>query len=161
MQLIGDSVPNSIISDVGAVLTTLADDDGIHADRTAIVGFCFGGRGRHSRRLRRFLSPRRWSSTDQVSLAALTLWWTGPRRSAARVLLLVGDADPTILLLEDLAAIEAAAGQSSAELRSVVFAGAGHAFHCDARPDQYVADAARQAWQDATEFLAQTIKRRK
>ena len=45
-------------------------------------------------------------------------------------------------------------------LRSVVFAGAGHAFHCDARPDQYVADSARQAWQDATEFLAQTITRR-
>jgi carboxymethylenebutenolidase len=78
---------------------------------------------------------------------------TGP------VLMLVGDADPTIPA-EDLAAIEAAAGHSSVELRSVVFAGAGHAFHCDARPQQYVADAASKAWQDTTEFLAQTLTRR-
>jgi len=157
MQLIGELGPEPIISDVGAVLTTLADNDGISADRTAFVGFCFGGRAA-------------FTAATALPVAATVVFYgpgiaSGPHAVVDRtaqisgpVLLLVGDADPTIPA-EDLAAIEAAAKQSSVELRSVVFAGAGHAFHCDARPDQYVADAARQAWQGATEFLGQAIKR--
>jgi carboxymethylenebutenolidase len=158
MQLIGELGPEPIIADVGAVLTTLADEDGIGADRTAIVGFCFGGRAAFTAATALpitatvvFYGPGIASGPHAVVDQTANI--TGP------VLMLVGDADPTIPA-EDLAAIEAAAGQSSVELRSVVFAGAGHAFHCDARPQQYVADAANKAWQDTTEFLAQTITRR-
>ncbi len=35
----------------------------------------------------------------------------------------------------------------------VVFEGAGHGFHCDARPQHYNDQAAKEAWQRTVEFL--------
>jgi carboxymethylenebutenolidase len=74
---------------------------------------------------------------------------TGP------VLLIVGDQDPTIPA-EHIAAIREAWAQAGTDLRTRIFPGAGHAFHCDARPSVYRADAARQAWREAAAFLAET-----
>jgi carboxymethylenebutenolidase len=155
MGLIGDLGPEQINADVGAVLAQLAGDDGIAADRTAIVGFCFGGRAA-------------FTAATAFPVASTVVFYgpgiaSGPHTVVDRigqingpVLMFVGDADPTIPD-EDRLAIESATQQSGVDLRSVVVAGAGHAFHCDARPDAYVADAAQQAWRDTIEFLGQTL----
>jgi carboxymethylenebutenolidase len=70
------------------------------------------------------------------------------------VLFMVGDQDPTIPA-EHIAAIREACAQAGTDLRVRIFPGAGHAFHCDARPALYRAEAARQAWQEAVAFLAE------
>lgn len=155
MGLIGDLGPEQINADVGAVLTHLAGEDAIGADRTAIIGFCFGGRAA-------------FTAATEFPVASTVVFYgpgiaSGPHTVVdrtgqvnGRILMFVGDADPTIPD-EDRLAIESAAEKAGVDLRSVVVAGAGHAFHCDARPDAYVADAARQAWSDTTEFLSQTL----
>ena len=51
----------------------------------------------------------------------------------------------------------AAAEQARTDLWIKVFPGAGHAFHCDARPALYQESVARQAWHLATSFLAENI----
>jgi carboxymethylenebutenolidase len=74
---------------------------------------------------------------------------TGP------VLMMVGDQDPTIPA-EHISAVRQACSQAGTSLRVRIFPGAGHAFHCDARPALYRADAARQVWREAVAFLAET-----
>ncbi|MEZ0353739.1 dienelactone hydrolase family protein [Mycobacterium sp. pR1184] len=154
MGLIGELGPEQINADVAAVLAQLAND-GIHADRTAIVGFCFGGRAA-------------FTAATAFPVAATVVFYgpgiaSGPHAVVDRadqikgsVLMFVGDADPHVPE-DDRLAIESAARKSGVDLRSVVVGGAGHAFHCDARPDAYVADAAQQAWRDTTGFLSETL----
>jgi carboxymethylenebutenolidase len=157
MSLIGELGVEPIVTDVSAVVSHLADVENIPADRTAIVGFCFGGRAAFTAATALpvaatvvFYGPGIASGAHAVLDRAANI--TGP------VLMFVGGADPTIRS-EDLAAIRSAAQRAGVDLRVVVFAGAGHAFHCDARPAQYVDDAARKAWHDTTEFLAHTLRR--
>ena len=156
MRLIGELGTEPIVTDVGAVLSYLADAENILADRVAVLGFCFGGRAA-------------FTVATALPVAATVVFYgpgiaRGPHATLDQtanikgpVLMLVGDGDPTIPA-EDVSATRAAAQRFGADLRVVVFAGAGHAFHCDARPAQYVADAAREAWLDTTEFLDQTLK---
>lgn len=158
MGLIGELGPEQINADVGAALAELAGDDGIPADRTAIIGFCFGGRAA-------------FTAATALPVASTVVFYgpgiaSGPHTVVERtgqirgpVLMFVGDADPTIPA-EDRLAIESVAQKSGVDLRSVVVAGAGHAFHCDARPDAYVADAAQEAWRLTSEFLTQTLPSR-
>ena len=157
MALINELGPNQITADVQAVLTYLAEQAAIPADRTAIVGFCFGGRAA-------------FTAATAFPVAATVVFYgpgiaSGPHtvvdrtaRIAGKVLMLTGDADPTIPDA-DRVAIESAANDAGVDLRSVVVTGAGHAFHCDARPDAYVAEAARQAWDETTAFLSATLPR--
>lgn len=158
MRLIGELGAEPIVTDVGAVLTNLAEHEGIPADRSAIVGFCFGGRAA-------------FTAATALPVAATVVFYGpgiagGPHATLEKaanikgpVLMFAGDADPTIPA-EDLSAIQAAAQRHDLDLRLVVFTGAGHAFHCDARPAQYVADAAHKAWVNTTEFLAETLRAR-
>jgi dienelactone hydrolase len=156
MSLIGELAAEPIVTDVSAVVSHLTGVEKIPAGRTAIVGFCFGGRAA-------------FTAATAVSVAATVVFYGPGIASGAHavldraanitgpVLMFSGDADPTIPS-EDLAAIRTAAQRTGVDLRVVVFAGAGHAFHCDARPAQYVDDAARKAWQDTTEFLAHAFR---
>jgi carboxymethylenebutenolidase len=157
MSLIGELGPEPIVMDVSAVLGHLTDVEKIRADRTAIVGFCFGGRAA-------FTAATALPVTGTVVFYGPGIA-AGPHAVLDRVagvkgpvLMFVGDADPTIPS-EHIAAIEDAARQAGTDLRVVVFADAGHAFHCDARPALYVEHAARKAWQDTTAFLATTLRR--
>lgn len=151
MGLIGGLGADAITTDVSSVLDHLASDDGIPPNRVALLGFCFGGRAA-------------FTAATALPVAATVVFYgpgiaTGPHAAlhlAANIegpmLMLVGDADPT-LPAEDLAAIDSAAKRGGVDLRVVVFSGAGHAFHCDARPAQYVEDAAQEAWADTVSFL--------
>jgi carboxymethylenebutenolidase len=157
MALIGELGTKPIVTDVAAVLAHLADGEKIPADNTAVVGFCFGGRAA-------------FSAATELPVAATVVFYgpgiaSGPHAVLDRaanlsghVLMLVGDTDPTIPS-DDVAAIQAAAQQAGVDVRTVVFPGAGHAFHCDARPAVYVAEAAGKAWQETIDFLAETLRR--
>ena len=157
MSLIGDLGDKPIVTDVAAVVAYLSADENIPADRTAVVGFCFGGRAA-------------FTAATALPVAATVVFYgpgiaNGPHAVLDRtahikgsVLMFVGETDPTIPPA-DVAAIRAAAQHAGVDLRVVEFAKAGHAFHCDARPAQYVDDAARKAWQATTEFLSSTLRR--
>jgi carboxymethylenebutenolidase len=155
MALIGDLGPDPIIVDAAAVLAHLADGEGVPADRTAVIGFCFGGRAA-------------FTAATALPVAGTVVFYgpgiaAGPHAVVDRiaqvtgpVLMLAGDADPAIPA-EHLQTIEEAAAAAGIHLRVITFAGAGHAFHCDARPAMFVAAAAEQAWADTTAFLMLTV----
>ncbi|MGK5531015.1 dienelactone hydrolase family protein [Streptomyces sp. URMC 129] len=152
MPLIGAIGPDAIVTDVRAVLDHLAAAEGIGAGRTAITGFCFGGRAAFT------------AATALPGLAATVVFY-GPGIAAgphavldraksldAPVLLHVGADDPTIPG-EQVEAIDAALTGAGADFEQHVYAGAGHAFACDARPHMYREEQARTAWQRTWAFL--------
>lgn len=152
MRLIADLGPDQIDNDVVAVLTHLREARGITPARTGIVGFCVGGRAA-------------FTAATSFPELAVTVSFYGPGIAAGPhavldrtagitgpVLMIVGDADPTIPQ-EQLASIQRACEEHGVDLRLEVFPGAGHAFHCDARPAAYHAEAATQAWAHTTRFL--------
>jgi carboxymethylenebutenolidase len=145
MPLIGAIGADQIIADVAAVMTVLAEERGIPAERTALVGFCFGGRAA-------------FTAATAVENLACTVVFYGPGIAAgphavldraagitAPILLHVGSEDPTIPA-EQVAAIESALGRAGVDHSSYVYEGAGHAFACDARPNMYVPEQALDAW---------------
>ncbi|GAA5156489.1 dienelactone hydrolase family protein [Amycolatopsis dongchuanensis] len=156
MGLIDAISPDQIDTDVVAVLEHVLDAENIPVQRCAVVGFCFGGRAAIT------------AATSTLGLGATVAFYgpgvvAGPHAVLDRVenisgpvLVLVGDQDPTIPA-EHRDALRAAADEAGVDLRIRVFPGAGHAFHCDARPAMYHEEAAREAWQLTTSFLAETI----
>lgn len=152
MPLIGAIGPDAITIDVEAVLEHLAAQEGITAARTAINGFCFGGRAAFT------------AATGISGLGATVVFYgpgiaSGPhavvdraREIDAPVLLHVGAEDPTIPA-EQIAAIEGALTAARVDFESHIYTGAGHAFACDARPHMYVEDSARRAWRRTHAFL--------
>ena len=155
MQRIAELGREEIGADVAAVLAHLAAVENVPAERTSVIGFCFGGRAA-------------FTAATQFPGLASTVAFYGPGVAAGPhavldsvasitgpVLMMVGDQDPTIPA-EHIAAIREACALAGTDLRVRIFPGAGHAFHCDARPALYRADAARQAWREAAAFLAET-----
>ena len=68
----------------------------------------------------------------------------------------VGAEDPTIPAA-DIAAIDAALARTSPPADQYVYAGAGHAFACDARPAMYDSPAADLAWNRTFAFLGEHL----
>lgn len=155
IALIGQIGPEPIVTDVGAVVCYLGDTEHIAPEHIAVVGFCFGGRAA-------------FTAAAALPLAAAVVFYgpgivRGPHavldqtgNITGRVLMFAGSEDPRIPA-DDIAAIRAAAQHHNVDLTVTVFPGAGHAFHCDARPTHYVADAATQAWRATIDFLAATL----
>lgn len=152
MPLIGAIGPGAIATDVAAVLTHLADSENLPSARTAVVGFCFGGRAT-------------FTAATAIDNLAATVVFYGPGIAAgphavldraksldAPMLLHVGGEDPTIPG-EQITAIEAALTAAGADFEQHVYPGAGHAFACEARPQMYDADAAFVAWERTWSFL--------
>ncbi|MEU9602053.1 dienelactone hydrolase family protein [Streptomyces sp. NPDC048109] len=152
MPLIGAIGPDAIVTDVEAVLTHLAEKENVPAPRTAIHGFCFGGRAAFT------------AATGIRGLGATVVFYgpgiaAGPHavldRAAnidAPMMLHVGAEDPTIPS-DQVAAIEGALTAAGVHFESYIYEGAGHAFACDARPHMYVEDSAKTAWQRTHAFL--------
>ncbi|MFD4603068.1 dienelactone hydrolase family protein [Streptomyces sp. NPDC058464] len=152
MPLIGAIGPDAIVTDVRAVVAHLTEQEGIPASRTAVNGFCFGGRAAFT------------AATGIGGLGATVVFYgpgiaAGPHAVVDRVkdidapmMLHVGSADPTIPA-EQVRAIDEALTGARVEFESHVYEGAGHAFACDARPHMYVEDSASTAWQRTYAFL--------
>lgn len=156
MGLISELGREQIDNDIAAACDYLEDADGIGLERTGLMGFCFGGRAAFT------------AATALPGLAATVVFYgpgaaSGPHAVLDRIggltgplLFLVGDEDPTIPA-SDLDAIRTAAGTAGSDVRIETFAGAGHAFHCDARPQMYRPQAAQEAWQLAMDLFAATL----
>ncbi|KAB2389921.1 dienelactone hydrolase family protein [Actinomadura montaniterrae] len=152
MPLIGAIGPDAIVTDVGAVADHLSGVEGVSADRTAVVGFCFGGRAAFT------------AATAIPGLAATVVFY-GPGIAAgphavldragtidAPMLLHVGAEDPTIPA-DQVKAIDAALQDAGADFDQHVYEDAGHAFACDARPHMHRSGAAETAWERTHAFL--------
>ena len=156
MPLINAITPGQIKTDIAAVIEYLSRNDGIAAGRIGVVGFCFGGRAAVT-------------AATAIPGIAVTVAFYGPGVAAGPhavldqfaniggpVLMFVGDQDVTIPAAH-VDAIQDASRKAGADVRVEVFAGAGHAFHCDARPSMYNAPAAVRAWQMTVELLDKTL----
>jgi carboxymethylenebutenolidase len=146
MTLIADIGAEQIVTDVGATR--------LHAGeaRTAVVGFCFGGRAAFT------------AATAVPGLSAAVVFY-GPGIAAgphavlhragsitAPVQLHTGAEDEAIPA-EQVTATGEALRAAGTRFDSYIYPGAGHAFACDARPDRFHAEAARQAWYRTYRFL--------
>ncbi|MFI6521489.1 dienelactone hydrolase family protein [Spirillospora sp. NPDC050679] len=151
MPLIGAIGADQIITDMQAVLGRL-DAQGVPVGRTAVVGFCFGGRAAFT------------AATAVPGLAGTVVFYgpgiaAGPHAVLDRVksidaplLIHVGGADPTIPA-EHITAIDTALREAGVEYEQHVYNGAGHAFAADARPDKYQPEPAATAWERTHAFL--------
>jgi carboxymethylenebutenolidase len=156
MGLISALGRDEIDSDVSAVCAYLAEAGGISIERVGLMGFCFGGRAAFT------------AATALPGLAATAAFYgpgvaSGSHAVLDRIagltgpaLFLVGDEDPTIPAA-DLDAIRSAAAEHGKDVRTETFSGAGHAFHCDARPQMYRAEAAQRAWGLAMDLFAAAL----
>jgi carboxymethylenebutenolidase len=137
-----------VLSDVDATIGLL-HQQGFDDPAIGMVGFCWGGRVTFLTALRRSLGgavgfygggivtgrfPQFPPLIDEVS--ALRTPWLG----------LFGDEDQSISV-EDVEVLRAAlSGSAKVDQEIVRYAGAGHGFHCDARPGNYVEAAAKDGW---------------
>jgi carboxymethylenebutenolidase len=156
MELIGALGREEIDADITRVCDYLASADGIALPQIGLMGFCFGGRVAVT------------AATALPGLGATAAFYgpgvaAGPHAVLDRfgeltgpVLFLSGDQDPTISA-EHLDAIRAAGEAAGKDVRIEVFPGAGHAFHCDARPAMYRAEDAQKAWGLAMNLFASSL----
>ena len=149
----------AVLADVDATLGLL-HDHGFAAASIGIIGFCWGGRVTFLTALRRSLgagvgfygggivSGRFPQFPPLVGEAAsLKTPWLG----------LFGDEDASIPV-EDVEALRAALEAAPVDHEVVRFAGAGHGFHCDARPAHYHEEAAQAGWARAIAWLEAHLK---
>lgn len=152
VALISQIGVHPILEDMQAVLAHLKVAEHLDPARTAVVGFCFGGRAAFT------------AATRLPELGAAVVFY-GPGIAAgshatladagairAPLLLHVGADDPTIPAAQ-VQAIDAALQAAGVRFAQHVYPGAGHAFLCDARPAMYREGAAAQAWQRTLDFL--------
>ncbi|MDF3337110.1 dienelactone hydrolase family protein [Mycolicibacterium septicum] len=125
---------------------------GIAAKRTAIVGFCFGGRAAFT------------AAATVPSLAAAVVFY-GPGiasgshavldRAAsihAPLMIHVGDDDP-LIPIDDIRAIETELRSAGVDFEQHIYSDAGHAFASESRPQFYRPEQAEQAWHRTHAFL--------
>lgn len=123
------------------------EDAGFDAARIGIVGFCMGGSVTFLAAAKRSLGAAvsfygggvaegRFGMPPLIELAAgLQTPWLG----------LFGDQDQGIPV-EQVEALEKAVTGATVATQVVVYPGAGHGFHCDARPESYHEASAKDAW---------------
>jgi carboxymethylenebutenolidase len=148
---------DGILADVDATLARLADQ-GIAAERAAIVGFCFGGRVTFLVAARRRLgaavgfygggivTPRFPQFPPLIGeVPAMRTPWLG----------LFGDQDASIPV-DDVERLRAELDGAPVGHEVVRYASAGHGFHCDVRPE-YEPDAANDAWTRTLDWLGRHL----
>jgi carboxymethylenebutenolidase len=151
MQALDD---DKVLDDVDAALKVLVDA-GIPPERTAVVGFCFGGRVSFLVSVRRGLGAGVGFYGGGIAskgrlpfppllpeVAKLQTPWLG----------LFGDQDQSIPL-DDVERLRTALDAAPVDTAVQVYEGAGHGFFCDQR-DAYHADAAADAWSRTLDWLS-------
>lgn len=150
-----------IVADLGAAVQFLAGRPEVRADRIGITGYCMGGQ------------YALMAACSVPGLAACVSWYgmlryaehnerkpASPLELAPRLgcpyLGLFGAEDALIPNpdVEELRTILTGAGKTFA---ITSYAGAGHAFFNDTRPDAYRPDAAADAWPRAIGFLREHL----
>jgi len=158
IPLFAELTDDGILADVDATLGHLAEA-GWRAEQTGIVGFCFGGRVTFLVAVRQALGAAvgfygggivtaRFPQFPPLvgEASALRTPWLG----------LFGDRDESIPVA-DVEATRVALEAASVDHDIVRYPDAGHGFHCDARPDHFHADAARDGWDRTLAWFAKHI----
>ena len=150
----------NIIADVKAAVDYLKSNLSVQGDRIGIVGFCFGGRVAYQAACN--ISDLKVSVVFYGGRIFQPLGGNGqsPLEQTANinapVLGLFGEEDqnPTPA---DVAKIEAELKKQDKTYEFHMYPGAGHGFHCDARPS-YRPEAARDAWGKAIAWFDKYLK---
>jgi carboxymethylenebutenolidase len=150
-QALGDD--NAILNDVDGALDHLRGS-GFADAQIGIVGFCFGGRVTFLVALRRKIGAAvgfygggivnaRFPQFPALAADAASLQtpWLG----------LFGDDDGSIPV-DDVEQLRGAIAAAKVDTEIVRYAGAGHGFHCDKRPD-FRPDAAADAWKRTLDWF--------
>jgi carboxymethylenebutenolidase len=131
---------------------------GFEAATVGVVGFCMGGSVTFLAAARRALgaavtfygggvAESRFGMPPLVELASeLQTPWLG----------LFGDEDQGIPV-DQVEQLRRAAATASVETEIVRYPGAGHGFHCDARPDSYHESSAHDAWQRTLDWFGRHL----
>jgi carboxymethylenebutenolidase len=155
----GQLTAGGIRADLDAAFSHL-ESVGLGGRRSAIVGFCMGGSVAFYAGVERELGAAvtfygggvesgRFGFPGQISEApALRSPWLG----------LYGDADRSIPVAE-VERLQEAAAEASVPTEVVRYAGAGHGFHTDDRPDSFNATAARDGWERALAWFDHHVAR--
>jgi carboxymethylenebutenolidase len=142
-----------LLEDLDVTLDYLAGA-GFVASRVGVVGFCMGGSVTFLAAARRALGAAvtfygggvgegRFGMPPLVDLApGLKTPWLG----------LFGDEDQGIPV-DQVEALRTAAATASVPTEIVRYAGAGHGFHCDARPDSYHETSATDGWRRTLDWF--------
>jgi carboxymethylenebutenolidase len=152
---------NGVLNDIDATLELL-HARGFQDGDIGIVGFCWGGRVTFLVAARRPLGaavgfygggiarPHRFAGFPALidETPSLKAPWMG----------LFGDEDPSIPVA-DVEALRDALESAPVDTEIVRYEAAGHGFHCDARPDSYDEDAAKDGWSRALAWFDEHIKR--
>ena len=136
-----------LLADIDACLAHL-ESNRIHGERVVITGFCMGGTvtflvaaarrlGAASTFYGGGVTESRWVGVPPMEDLAPSLQtpWLG----------LFGDEDKSIPV-RDVELLREAVGSAGVPAEIVVYPGAGHGFHCDARPESYHEPSAKDAW---------------
>jgi carboxymethylenebutenolidase len=124
-------------------------NEGVREEKTAAVGFCMGGRVAYL-------------GNAHVPLGAAISFYGGriapdwaqyAGREHGPILFFWAGLDHNIPAEQRRAVEDAMIAAKSVPHRHVVFSDADHGFFCHARPSVYNAEAAREAWAMAVEFL--------
>jgi carboxymethylenebutenolidase len=146
-----------LLEDLDATLTHL-DSAGFGATQVGVVGFCMGGSVVFLAAARRALGAAvtfygggvtegRFGMVPLVELApGLQTPWLG----------LFGDEDQGIPV-DQVEALREAAARAPVPTEIVRYAGAGHGFHCDARPDSYHEPSAFDGWSRTIDWFERYI----
>ena len=140
---------------MGAALETLRQRDEVDAERTAAIGYCFGGLC--------VLDLARTGS-DIRGVVSLHGLFNSPGNTAgvkirAKVLALHGHEDPMVPV-DSVNALEAELTEARADWQIHVYGNAMHAFSNPNAPDMgtvYNADADRRSWISTVGFLEELL----
>lgn len=146
-----------LLEDLDATLGHLAEA-GFGAGAVGVVGFCMGGSVTFLAAVRRALGAAvtfygggvaegRFGMPPLLELApSLQTPWLG----------LFGDEDQGIPV-DQVEALRRTAAEASVPSEIVRYPGAGHGFHCDARPDSYHEASAHDAWDRTLDWFGRYI----
>jgi carboxymethylenebutenolidase len=150
-----------VLGDISAAARYLAGREDVRHDRVAVLGFCLGGQYavmaacrteglaacvsfygmlRYTRRL-----PNKPASPLDMA-----------KDLKCPMLGLYGEED-ALIPGDDVAELGRILASADKSFELISFAGAGHAFLNDERPEAYRPQAAAEAWQRATRFLRKTL----
>lgn len=131
-----------------AFLRTFPDT---RADRSGLIGFCWGGEMTFS------------SATQVRGLKAVVVFYGRSPKPLdlvkdiqAPVLAHYGEKDPTVN--PDIPSTEAAMKRYHKSYTYKIYPGAQHGFHTDSNPERYHADAAKEAWTRTLDFFKKHLQ---
>ena len=146
-----------LLEDLDVTLASLADA-GLAAPSVGVVGFCMGGSVVFLAAARRALGAAvtfygggvaegRFGMPPLVEMApGLKTPWLG----------LFGDEDQGIPV-DQVEALRTAAATASVSTEIVRYPGAGHGFHCDARPDSFHQPSAEDGWRRTLDWFGRHL----